>query len=111
MRPKAPAPDPALLAALHEAARHQQAGELAKAAAMYRQILKRHPDHPDALHLLGMVTHLMGDTAAAVELIRRVVKRYPDFPEAHNTLGNILKDQGERPGAGYLSPCRAHHGP
>ncbi len=54
MRRKAPAHDPAVLGALHEAARHQQAGDLAKAEAMYRQILKRHPDHPDALHLLGL---------------------------------------------------------
>lgn len=99
MRRKAPAHDPAVLGAVHEAARHQQAGDLAKAEAMYRQILKRHPDHPDALHLLGMVTHLMGDTGTAVGLIRRVIRRYPDFPEAHNTLGNILKDQGDTPGA------------
>ena len=84
---------------MHEAARHQQAGDLVKAEAMYRQILKRHPDHPDALHLLGMVTHLMGDTRTAVGLIRRVIRRYPDFPEAHNTLGNILKNQGDTAGA------------
>lgn len=99
MRRKAPADDPAVLGALHEAARHQQTGDLAKAEAIYRQILKRHPDHPDALHLLGMVTHLMGDPGKAVDLIRRVIKRYPDFPEAHNTLGNILKDQGDTAGA------------
>ncbi len=99
MRRKAPTHDPAVLGALHEAARHQRAGDLAKAEAMYRQILKRHPDHPDALHLLGMVTHLMGDDRTAVDLIRRVIRRYPDFPEAHNTLGNILKNQGDTAGA------------
>ncbi len=99
MTHKAPPAEPALLGALHEAARHQQAGDLAKAEARYRQILKRHPDHPDALHLLGMVTHLMGDDRTAVHLIRRVIRRYPDFPEAHNTLGNILKDQGDTAGA------------
>ncbi len=77
MRPEAPAHDPAVLGALHEAARHQQAGDLAKAEAMYRQILKRHPDHPDALHLLGMVTHLMGDPRTAVDLSARVIRRSP----------------------------------
>ena len=63
MRPKAPAHDPTVLGALHE--------------ARYRQILKRYPDHPDALHLLGMVTHSMGDTRTAVDLSARVIRRSP----------------------------------
>ena len=99
MRRQAPAPNPALLRALHETTRYQAAGDLVEAEARYRQILKRHPDHPDALHRLGMVTHLMGDNRTAVDLIRRVIRRYPDFPEAHNTLGNVLKSQGDTGGA------------
>ena len=73
----------------------QRTNDLKKAAAVYREILEQSPQHPDAMHLLGMVTHLMGDSGAAIDILRGVIGRYPNFAEAHNSLGNILKEQGE----------------
>ena len=34
---------------------HHQAGRLAEAEAIYRQVLAQFPDHADALHLLGVL--------------------------------------------------------
>ena len=44
---------------------HHQAGRLAEAEAMYRQILAVHPNHAEALHLLGVLAAGAG-TAAAI---------------------------------------------
>ena len=40
---------------LQIAIQHHQAGRLSQAESLYRQILLQHPDHPDALHLLGLI--------------------------------------------------------
>ena len=34
---------------------HHQAGQLSKAEACYRQVLKADPNHADAVHLLGVI--------------------------------------------------------
>src|SRR5216117_713549 len=39
---------------------HHRAGRFAQAAEVYRAILTRHPDHADALHLLGLTFHQNG---------------------------------------------------
>jgi hypothetical protein len=44
-------PDSTLTQALETAVAHHQAGRLAEAEQLYRQILARFPDHPDTLHL------------------------------------------------------------
>ena len=48
---------------------HHQAGRLAEAEAIYRQVLAQLPDHADALHLLGALACHTGHHAAAIELI------------------------------------------
>ena len=53
--------------------RHHQAGELAQAEAIYQQILNVKRDHADALHLLGLKAHQVGDDPKAIELISRAV--------------------------------------
>lgn len=51
------------------AIQHHQAGRLAEAEKIYRQILAQQPDHPDALHLLGVLAVQAGRLDAAVDLI------------------------------------------
>jgi cytochrome c-type biogenesis protein CcmH/NrfG len=60
-------------ALLAEAVRHHGAGDLARADALYRRVLAVDPEHPDALHLHGVVAHQRGRHQAAVEHIRRAV--------------------------------------
>jgi protein O-GlcNAc transferase len=72
----------------------QRAGNLPAAASLYRQVLAIQADQPDALHLLGIVTHQLGDAAAAIEVIRRSIQARPGLAPFHNNLANILKRIG-----------------
>ncbi|MBE0475148.1 tetratricopeptide repeat protein, partial [Rhodoferax sp.] len=49
--------------ALQAAVQYHQNGQLAQAQALYRQILQANPNHPDALHLLGLIEHQQGRSA------------------------------------------------
>jgi len=70
--------------ALHEA------GELEPAAAIYGRVLALVPEHPDALHFLGMVAHAQGRTDEALRLMSRSVELVPDHAVFHNNLGNLM---------------------
>lgn len=80
---------------------HHTAGRLNKAEELYRQVLQADPDHPQALHLLGVIALQGGDNARAIELISSALAIKPDFAEAsgnlagaHYNLGNTQKAQG-----------------
>ncbi len=79
---------------LKQAVRHHGAGRLAKADALYRQILQADPDEPHALHLQGVIAHQTGDNLRAVELISRALAARPDYADAHSNLGNALRALG-----------------
>jgi len=70
---------------------HHQAGRLGPAQEIYRQVLAREPNHPDALHLLGLIAHQAGDNAAAVQLIERAIKLRPRAPEFYINLAIALR--------------------
>lgn len=73
---------------------HHQAGRLPQAEAIYRRILQVDPDHPDALHFLGLIAKQAGNAEAATALIGKALAFKPDYAEAHNNLGNVFKQQG-----------------
>ena len=72
---------------------HQQ-GQLDEAEKIYQQVLQVNPDHPDALHFLGVLAHQKGKNDLAIELIRKAISFNPDYSDAHNNLGNVLKEIG-----------------
>jgi predicted O-linked N-acetylglucosamine transferase (SPINDLY family) len=76
------------------ALRHHQAGRLAEAERGYRQILHRLPDHPDSLHLLGVIALQSGNTEAALALVERAVALRPDGAVYRNNLGQVLERLG-----------------
>lgn len=80
----------ALAIALH----HHQAGQLSQAEQIYRQILQMAPQHPDALHLLGVVANQSGHPEAAVELIDRAIALNPHAAVFHNNLGLAYRAMG-----------------
>ena len=80
--------------AIQIAIRHQQAGRLAEAQWICRQILAQLPDHVEGLQLSGALAAQAGRFDAAVELLRRVVRLKPDLAEAHLNLGVALKASG-----------------
>lgn len=81
---------------LHAAHAHDQAGRRDRAEALYRKVLQKIPDHPDALHLLGVIAHQRGRQERAVQLIERALAIMPEFAPAHLNLGNALKAAGRR---------------
>ena len=72
------------------ALQHHQAGGLQQAEAVYRKILQADPDHPDALHFLGMLAHQLGQSETAVQLINHAIRSNPSNPVFHINLGTIF---------------------
>ena len=75
---------------LRSALQAHQAGRLDQADAVYREVLARHPDQPDALHLRGLVAHQRGDGSTAVALIGDAIRVSPNVARYHNNLGRAL---------------------
>ena len=72
---------------------YHQSGNLVEAEACYRKILQAEPDHPEALHLLGVVAQQNGDYVQAERLIRSAIARNPGAADYHNNLGNTYRLQ------------------
>lgn len=81
--------------AIDDALGLHRAGRLAEAEQAYRRILADHPQHPDALHLLGLVAHQSGRSAEALVLIQRATQLAPGQANYHNNLGEVYRSQGE----------------
>jgi tetratricopeptide (TPR) repeat protein len=75
---------------LQTAAEHHDAGRLADAEPLYREVLTREPDQVDALHYLGLLCFQIGRTAEALELLDKAVALELDIPELHATRGRVL---------------------
>jgi predicted O-linked N-acetylglucosamine transferase (SPINDLY family) len=73
-----------------------RAGDLAGAARAYEAVLAADPDHPDALHLLGLIAYRQGNFPLALERVGEALARDPDNPVFLANLGNIRKDAGDR---------------
>ncbi|HSY29201.1 MAG TPA: tetratricopeptide repeat protein [Burkholderiaceae bacterium] len=73
-----------------EAAILHQGGKLGEAERLYRLILEFHPEHSDALHLLGVLMRQKGEHQAAVDLIEKSINLNPGYAVAHYNLGNAL---------------------
>lgn len=73
-------------------AAHQQ-GALEQARALYERALKWHPNHFDAVHMLGLVAYQQGHLDRAALLIAKALKIDPDTASAHNNYANVLQDQ------------------
>jgi len=79
---------------LQSAAALHKAGRLTEADAALRQVLNQHPDHPAAVHLLGIVAGRLGRTSESVQLLRRAVQLQPHSAQAHNNLAFALRLNG-----------------
>jgi protein O-GlcNAc transferase len=69
---------------------HHNAGRARDAAECYQRVLRSNPDQPDALYLLGVLSHQNGHQEAAIELIRRAIRIAGDQPRLHEVLGLAL---------------------
>lgn len=80
--------------ALQRALATHQAGRLAEAEQIYRTVLAMQPDHPDALHLLGVAAAQRGELEAARDLLSRARRIDPQSPEAHVNFAGMLTALG-----------------
>lgn len=60
-----------------------------------RQILYHHPDHAQALHLLGLLHWEQGDPESAVACLQQAIAIQPELPFHHNSLAVILNSSGD----------------
>src|SRR6185312_8175385 len=73
-----------------------QRGLLDEAARAYQELLVQHPDHADAVHLLGVVALQRGQPAAAVEHIGRAVVLNPGVASYEANLAEAYRALGQR---------------
>jgi predicted O-linked N-acetylglucosamine transferase (SPINDLY family) len=82
---------------LEQAKEHHVAGRLAAARESYLQILRQTPEHPEAMHGLGMLEFQSGRPREAAELIQRAIAAAPDRAQYHANLGVALAALGDLP--------------
>jgi tetratricopeptide (TPR) repeat protein len=79
---------------LNTALRHHQAGDHPTARSYYERILREKPDHPDALHLTGVLEHSEGRHAEALAWIQRAIAAKDNNPAFHSNAGLVLRAMG-----------------
>lgn len=80
--------------AFKHAVQIHQAGRLAEAEGIYRQILAQIPNHAESLHLLGVLASQTNRPDLAIELISRAIELNPNSAEYHCNLGEIYRRAG-----------------
>lgn len=69
---------------------HHKAGRGEEAEKVYRSVLAKVPNQPDALNLLGVLAMEAGSHDAAFDLLERAVAARPKDPVVLNNYGNAL---------------------
>jgi protein O-GlcNAc transferase len=80
---------------MQDAVRHHRAGELRQAEALYRQVLLADPNHPDALHYLGLLAHQAGQHGPAWDLMRRAIAVSPKSAKYYCNAAPVLLALGQ----------------
>jgi len=89
-------PTPAAVAArLQQAVALQQRGELARAQALYEEILAIDPRHFDALHMVGVITAMSGKPREALAWMDRAIAVDSRNAVAFNNRGLARQELGE----------------
>lgn len=97
-----PAAGPAVQAGLElqlqQAIRHawmlQSAGRNSEAEAVCKQIFTVRPNHPEALHILGVIALRDGNVDIAIAALTKALKGNPQNPQYHSNLGLALHEKG-----------------
>ena len=80
---------------LRTALDRQRAGALVEAAALYRELLAREPDHVDALQMLGAVEHQLGRSDEALALLDRALALAPGNAGVLANRAAVALDRGD----------------
>lgn len=82
-----------------QAAKHERNGEPGKAEHIYRDILKRDPDHVEAIRLLAAAAASHRKYQDAETLLRQAVFLAPEFARAWLDLSNVQRQLDKHPEA------------
>ncbi|MGI0486219.1 tetratricopeptide repeat protein [Pantanalinema rosaneae CENA516] len=77
------------------AVQQHQAGQLAQAAQMYRQVLQQQPHHAEALHLLGVIACQTGNLSEGMAYYRQAIALMPALIDAYHNLALALQMTGK----------------
>jgi Flp pilus assembly protein TadD len=75
------------------------AGNHAEARRLAQEILHTQPQHPDALHLLGVLAYQANQQEEAIRLIGAAIKIHKQFPPMHGNLALAKLAAGDLNGA------------
>ncbi|PVX97959.1 tetratricopeptide repeat protein [Paraburkholderia unamae] len=78
---------------------YHRAGRIDDASDLYESALDAQPDHPGALHYLGVIALGRDDLAQAAALIDRALTQAPDNAEYQANRGVVAARQGDHTGA------------
>jgi len=73
----------------------QQSGDYEKAQRIYKSVLKKNPNLPDANHLLGVSYRQLGYPKRGLDYIRKAIRLAPDRGPFHANLARTLSDMEE----------------
>jgi len=80
--------------AIQLAIQHHQAGRLAEAENIFRQVLAQQPANAETHYYLGLLLSDMRQWVAAIASYRQAIRYRPDLAEAHCNLGAALQAAG-----------------
>ena len=83
-------------AAFQHAVMLYQQRRLGDAEKILGQILQRHANHADALHLLGTIAQETGRVPRAAMLLGKAVRLNPNAAPLHDSLAGVLNELGRR---------------
>lgn len=78
----------------HKAIELHQAGRIAEAENIYRQVLTVQPENPGAVFLFGLCHHQRGDHESAITLMDIAINMNPAMQQAHYNRGLALHEIG-----------------
>ncbi|MFZ5906225.1 MAG: tetratricopeptide repeat protein [Nitrospirota bacterium] len=79
---------------IQEAFQYHKQGNLRKAEHLYQKILKKQPQHFDALHMLGILSAQAGNHELAKHYLKKALSVRPDSSHANFNLGNYYQGKG-----------------
>jgi tetratricopeptide (TPR) repeat protein len=79
---------------LEQALAYHKTGDLIRAEALYRQVLRQSPGDSDALNLLGVLANQTGHTESALEMIGEALAKKPTEGTYHGNYAVALQSAG-----------------
>lgn len=89
----------------------EERGRWEEAQTLYQEVLKRDPEHGDALVNLGNMKLRLGYPEEAEALYRKALAVNPDHVEANYNLANLLEERGDLENAALFYRKALHEAP